>query len=527
MKILKNLALSAAAAVLAVACGGGGGSPGETHTGYQITLRAERTQLPVNLGNVGPGIGVSSPYTTTIYVNATEGGNPIPGGEDIFGCNTAYGLSSGPLYYLDGKDEHEHDVTLPDGTTVKVPSAYRSITLGSNAGGNSFHFHAQDTAGKATITCSVTDPRDKRNVSASIDITVGAATGKAASIETIVTTPALGTQGNPNNVPGSTAVNVHVRDDANQPIPDGAQPNLQVAIVAGGASAGARLFTATQDGSVVQVRTNNGVGLFSLASGAAEGTILLELTADRADNDVSNGIQNPVVQLLAVSVTAGTPTGTAPVPVVIGEATPADATNGLPYSYAFSATGGTAPYTWIALGGLPDGLSLSASGVLSGTPTATNLIGTYVIAVRVTDSKGSTATANFSMKVEETPDGDPLSDVLAITAAGCGSDFCKFAVANPAATAPTDDLYYKYALTVAGTGTGSAVWVSAPTPPRTWVSLSVDGTLAVSWAATQAPAPQVKDCTSPPFTVTAARGGKTATRTVVMVVGSGAGTCKP
>ena len=46
------------------------------------------------------------------------------------------------------------------------PTAYRSITLGSNAGGNSFHFHAGNQAGTATITCSVEDPRDKRQVSA-------------------------------------------------------------------------------------------------------------------------------------------------------------------------------------------------------------------------------------------------------------------------------------------------------------------------------------------------------------------------
>lgn len=66
MKILKNLVLSAAVAVSAVACGGGGGSPGETHAPYQITLRAERTQLPININNVGPGIGAYAPYTTVL-----------------------------------------------------------------------------------------------------------------------------------------------------------------------------------------------------------------------------------------------------------------------------------------------------------------------------------------------------------------------------------------------------------------------------------------------------------------------------
>src|SRR6185436_2925691 len=42
---------------------------------------------------------------------------------------------------------------------------------------------------------------------------------------------------------------------------------------------------------------------------------------------------------------------------------------GVPYSQTFSASGGTAPYTFtVAAGGLPDGLTLSSGGGLSGTP---------------------------------------------------------------------------------------------------------------------------------------------------------------
>ncbi len=45
----------------------------------------------------------------------------------------------------------------------------------------------------------------------------------------------------------------------------------------------------------------------------------------------------------------------------------------LPFSYAFTASGGTPPYTWAALGPLPAGLSappsFGADGVITGTPT--------------------------------------------------------------------------------------------------------------------------------------------------------------
>ena len=47
----------AAMAAILSACGGGGGSPGETNEHYSITLRAEKSQLPINIAGVQPGIG--------------------------------------------------------------------------------------------------------------------------------------------------------------------------------------------------------------------------------------------------------------------------------------------------------------------------------------------------------------------------------------------------------------------------------------------------------------------------------------
>jgi hypothetical protein len=48
-----------------------------------------------------------------------------------------------------------------------------------------------------------------------------------------------------------------------------------------------------------------------------------------------------------------------------------DATFNLPFNQTLQATGGTPPYTWAVVvgGGLPPGLTLTADGVLSGTPT--------------------------------------------------------------------------------------------------------------------------------------------------------------
>jgi outer membrane protein assembly factor BamB len=62
---------------------------------------------------------------------------------------------------------------------------------------------------------------------------------------------------------------------------------------------------------------------------------------------------------------------------------------GAAFSSSLAATKGTPGYTWSVVGGaLPAGLTLSAAGVLSGTPTAS---GSPAVTFRVTDSKGRTA----------------------------------------------------------------------------------------------------------------------------------------
>jgi hypothetical protein len=73
-------------------------------------------------------------------------------------------------------------------------------------------------------------------------------------------------------------------------------------------------------------------------------------------------------------------------------------TVGVPYSQTLAATGGTAPYTWtITSGALPTGLSLSSSGIISGTPTTVG--GPISVTIQVADSKSTTATESLSITI--------------------------------------------------------------------------------------------------------------------------------
>jgi len=75
---------------------------------------------------------------------------------------------------------------------------------------------------------------------------------------------------------------------------------------------------------------------------------------------------------------------------------PADTVN-IAYNQTLAATGGTGALTWsLNAGSLPAGLSLTAAGVISGTPTAS---GTSNLTAKATDTVGASATKALSIVV--------------------------------------------------------------------------------------------------------------------------------
>lgn len=490
LKKFKYLTLVMLAAISA--CGGGGGSPGETDEHYTITLRAEKNQLPINIAGMLPGLGAYRPYTTTLYVDARKGNMAIPGGEDVFGCNMAGGLDSGALYYLDGKGEHETEVDDGNGGKIKIPNAYRNITLGSNAGGNSFHFHAGDQAGVARITCSIQDPLDNRQKSASVDITVGAATGKPASVRLIAQAEdVLGTRSNPNGILTQMAIQAFVMDDANQPTGSTTGSNVQVRILGGtDAARGARLVAGSQNGSVLQLPSIGGVALFSLLGGTETGTIFLEMVADRADNNVSNGIADPMTAILPVQVVAARTIPPSITSVDLGEVT-----KGVPFTAYLEVKNGLPPFTWSATG-LPAGLTVDAeTGILSGTVSQNAAEREYRATVTATDRNKISATATVTLKVvgglpEDFAIGDCNSTaVCSLGDARVGTNF-------------------SYAFVSSVTG---VTWEFVGLP--SWLQAATSSTAGVLNGV-----PAVANCGKQQFLVTAKKGVTSVTRTFSITV---------
>lgn len=82
-------------------------------------------------------------------------------------------------------------------------------------------------------------------------------------------------------------------------------------------------------------------------------------------------------------------------PLAVATTTLPQATVGLPVLDRLTASGGLPPYNWAAPGA-PQGLTVTADGLLQGDPTAT---GSVAVPVQVTDAKGTVASATLTLNV--------------------------------------------------------------------------------------------------------------------------------
>ncbi len=507
--LLKPLAL--VAPLLLAACGGGGGSGGESQQQYSIKLTSSKTTVPVNVGGSLPGYGNGDyyPYMSTLYIQANAGNNPIPNQEDgAFSCNITSGLDSGALYYLDGKDEHTVDVAM--GTeTVKVPGAYRNITLGSNAGGASFHIISHGIAGDVTVQCSVTDPRDNKIYTDRATVKVGGgSTATPANVTLTKDATYLGSRDNVNNIANSMVVQAILKNDNDQPVSSSGNANLQVSIVPNAASDGARLLAGGQTNSgSIQISTVNGIGQFSVASGPASGSLLLRLTVDRADNDLTNGIQQPITQYAVIPVVHAIASSALTIP----ESELAQTVqNAEPYSHALVVEGGVAPFLWSTTSTLPTGLSLSSDGLISGTPNVKGP-GAYTVVLNVRDANGATARQTLVLTVV----GNLPDNPVAFTINGCtGSSTSPCEIASV-------EVGTSYTYTFSATG-DNVTWALEGAP--SW--LQVVGQGSTGRIASGAPLTCADVATYRMF-VTAKNATNSVSREVTFRVTDTAGTCTP
>ena len=162
-------------------------------------------------------------------------------------------------------------------------------------------------------------------------------------------------------------------------------------------------------------------GLSLSTSGAITGTPLVagsnSFTVQLTDNlnaTASKAFSLTVISTLTISTSPTLPAGEA----------------GVSYAGAgLAATGGAPPYTWsVTAGALPTGMTLTAAGSVSGTPSES---GTYNFTAQVTDSNKVTDSAAFSLTIAPALQ---ISNASALTGGSLGAPYSQTLTATGGVT---------------------------------------------------------------------------------------------
>ncbi len=265
----------------------------------RITISTQNLNLPINPTNATQSI--SSPFVSrTDIVFRRLDGTVI---SMIDGVNVAVLGGIGTCTFS----------TLDDPATTDINEL--TIQLGSgpvdvNSGVATIFVRSRAQPGTCTIVASGVDPETGEVVSASLTFNIigGAGTGPTAVFINAPTDP-LYVQGS--GGVGTIIVTANVLDGNNQPV---ANPlfgvnNVRVEIISGPGGGerltGVNAAGATVSGTVINLRTTGGIVNFNLISGTRTGPVLLRVTADRLDNNVDNGIQDPVTGSRTVIISDG------------------------------------------------------------------------------------------------------------------------------------------------------------------------------------------------------------------------------
>jgi hypothetical protein len=319
--------------------------------------------------------GGTTPITWSITSGALPDGltlNPDTGA--ITGTPTAAGSSTFTVTATDAAD-----VTASQEFTVVVNAApvIDQTTLPGGEVGVAYSQQLSVTGGTAPITFAVTDGTLPDGLTLSPGGLISGTPTAAGSFNfTITATDANGataSQAFDVTVAAAPTISPTVLPDAVVNTPYSQQLNV---------SGGTGPFTwSVSSGSLPAGLTlDSGTGLISGTPTTVGSSTFTVTVTDSLGGVASQQYTIQVNQTLAIN-----------------QATLPDATAGTAYNQQLTVTGGTAPFTWtVSSGSLPPGLSLSSSGLLSGTPTTA---GTFGFTVTVTDANGASASQPFTFVV--------------------------------------------------------------------------------------------------------------------------------
>lgn len=269
----------------------------------RLTLQANRTTIPVNAEGLPPSCR-DFPYQAEVTVTWRNlRGELVTAPEDDEAMRASWNSADnvGALSTPDDPETEENECEMNFASTRVI----------MNAGHGTVFVRSLGNAGTGVLTVSVVDPDTGENLNAAMEFTM---TSGVPGVPAVVRVAQEGPPAYVQGSGGSTSrqLRVFVNDGAGNPVPNP---------VAGGTSfnnvlleiidqEGERLSVtnaagATQEGTSVRTRTFNGIAGALFRSANRQGVIRVRATADRADNNVDNGITDPIVGEGSVVVSDG------------------------------------------------------------------------------------------------------------------------------------------------------------------------------------------------------------------------------
>jgi hypothetical protein len=359
-----------------------------------LTLTVDPAALSVTTSSLPNGT-VGTSYSQTLTASGGTGGNTwsvtagalpqgltLSGAGAITGTPTATGTANFTVQVADSSGTR-----ATKALTISVDPAALSVTTSSLPNGTVGTSYSQTlaasggTGGNAWSVTAGALPQGL-TLSAAGAIT-GTPTATGAANFTVQVADGSGTRATKalTLTVDPAALSISTSSLPNATVGAGYSQTLSATGGAGGTGSGGNTWSITS-GSLPQGLSLSGAGAITgtpTAPGTATFTVqVADSSGTRATKALTLTIDPPT---LSVS-TASLPNGTV----------------GAAYSQTLAATGGTGGNTWSTTSGsLPQGLSLSGTGAITGTPTAT---GTANFTVQVADSSGTRATKALTIAVD-------------------------------------------------------------------------------------------------------------------------------
>jgi hypothetical protein len=272
----------------------------------RISFQPEKTRIPVNQQGVGFFLG--SPYISEVLVNIrSASGQAINATRDSEQA-VQYSVDPIEISAVSILDDPETD----DVNELTTPWA--AIFAGVESGTSRAYVWSENQPGTVNLRATFTDPDTGQRVEGVQSFTlVSDIPPLPASVIILPPNRPIYTRTSGGTPTGQLAV--VVQDGNNAPVPNpvsgnNAFNNVRLEILAPASEMDATLSATNaagvlQDGRSIVARTTDGSTNVLVRSGVLTGTFTVRATADRADNNVDNGITDPIIGDRAVVISDG------------------------------------------------------------------------------------------------------------------------------------------------------------------------------------------------------------------------------